>query len=285
MANKTMHVTFTESAGGSLRYALRDRADEFVLALPDDLSLGPISPYDPEVRKEYFESLYAEIEDEVGYMTQSPEAEKFWKRVKDFWKQVSETEAEKIVWFTRRSVQEYTGFLELLSREKNPSKLLVVDLTEGVDVMHVGEEDEEENEIFERIVPISLGELRPEWLLSRKDTARRLTEEELAYYLRRWEELKKDNRPLRILWRGQLYAESPYIFDELILEYVPETWTSAARVVGEILGKLSEEYHLAGDMFLYARLLELAKAGFIETEGERRAMRFLKVRKIPDSSL
>ena len=118
MANKTVHIIFSESAGGSLRYALRDRSEEFVLVLPDDLSFGPISPYDPEARKAYFKSLYAGIEDEVGYMTQSPEAEKFWNRVKDFWKQVSETEAEKIVWFTRRSVFEYTGFLELLSREK-----------------------------------------------------------------------------------------------------------------------------------------------------------------------
>ncbi|KKH94692.1 hypothetical protein EO95_18585 [Methanosarcina sp. 1.H.T.1A.1] len=277
MTTKTVHIIFTESAGGSLKFALRGNPGETVLALPDDLSLGPISPYDLEYRTKYFESLFAEMEDEAAYMTQSPEAEMFWNRVKDFWKQVSETEAEKIVWFTRRSVIEYTGFLELLSREKNPSELLVVDLTEGLDVVH-------ENGITERIVPISLGELRPEWLLSRKNKARRLTKEELAYYLRRWEELKKDNMPLRTLWRGQLYSESPDIFDEKILESVPETWASAARVVGEMLGKLSEEYHLAGDMFLYSRLLELAKAGLVETEGERRAMRFLKVRKIQGSS-
>ncbi|MDD3041462.1 MAG: hypothetical protein PHW56_00685 [Methanosarcinaceae archaeon] len=52
-----------------------------------------------------------------------------------------------------------------------------------------------------------------------------------------------------------------------------------------MLGILSEEYNLAGDMFLYSCLLELAKIGLVETEGERRAMRFLKVRKIPGSSL
>ncbi len=277
MTNKTVHITFTESVGGSLRQALRNKTDEIVLALPDDLSLGPISPYDPKLRKEYFEYLFAEIEDEEDYRTLPEENEEFWGEVGAFWKQVSETEAEKIVWFTRRSVFEYTGFLELLSREKNPSELLVVDLTEGLDVVH-------ENGKTERIVPISLGELRPEWLLSGKNKARRLTEEELAYYLGRWEELKKDNLPLRTLWRGQLYAENPDLYDKLILESVPETWTSAVRVVGEMLGKLSEEYNLAGDMFLYSRLLELAKAGLVETEGERRTMRSLKVRKIPESS-
>ncbi|KKG13898.1 hypothetical protein EO98_00975 [Methanosarcina sp. 2.H.T.1A.6] len=94
-------------------------------------------------------------------MTQSPEAEMFWNRVKDFWKQVSETEAEMIIWFTRRSVIEYTGFLELFSWGKNPSELLVVDLTEGLDIVH-------ENGKLERVVPISLEELRPEWLLSGK---------------------------------------------------------------------------------------------------------------------
>lgn len=276
MTNKTVHITLTDSSGGSLKFALRGNPEETVLALSDNLGLGPISPYNPEARKAYFKSLFAEIEDEY-YMTQSPEAEKFWNWVKDFWKQVSETEAKKIVWFTRRSVFEYTGFLELLSREKNPSELLVVDLTEGLDVVYEGKE----NEGPVRVVPRSLGELRPEWLLSGKTTARCLTEEELAYYLRRWEELKKDNRPLRTLWRGQLYAESPDIFDEKIWETVPETWVSAARVVGEVLNKLSEEYDLVGDMYLYSRLLELARAGLIETEGEHRAMRFLKVRKTP----
>lgn len=277
MTSKTVHITFTESAGGSLRHALRNKTDEIVLALSDDLSLGPISPYDPELRKEYFESLFAEIEDEGDYRTLPEENEEFWGEVGAFWEQVSETKAEKIVWFTRRSVCEYTGFLELLSREKNPSELLVVDLTEGLDIVH-------ESGKTERIVPISLGELQPEWLLSGKNKARRLTEEELAYYLGRWEELKKDNLPLRTLWRGQLYAKNPDLYDKLILEIVPETWTSAARVVGEMLGKLSEEYNLAGDLFLYSRLLELAKAGLVETEGERRTMRFLKVRKIPESS-
>lgn len=259
-----------------MKFALRGNPEETVHTLPDDLSLGPISPYDLEKRKKYFESLFVEMEDEVAYRIPE-ENEELWGEVGAFWGQVSETKADKIVWFTRRSVIEYTGFLELLSREKNPSELLVVDLTEGLDVVH-------ENGITERIVPISLGELQPEWLLSGKNKARRLTEEELAYYLGRWEELKKDNMPLRTLWRGQLYSESPDIFDEKILESVPETWTSAARVVGEMLGKLSEEYHLAGDMFLYSRLLEQAKAGLVETEGERRAMRFLKVRKIQGSS-
>lgn len=65
---------------------------------------------------------------------------------------------------------------------------------------------------------------------------------------------------------------------------MPETWVSAARVIREMLGKLSEEYNLAGDMFLYSRLLKPAKAGLVETERERRTMRFLKVRKILGSS-
>ena len=137
-----------------------------------------------------------------------------------------------------------------------------------------------ENEGPVHVVPISLGELKPEWLLSGKTKARRLTEEELAYYLRRWEELKKDDMPLRTLWRGQLYAESPDIYDEKIRETVPETWVNAARVVGEVLSKLSKEYNQVGDTYIYLRLLELAKAGLIETEGERRSMRFLKVRKV-----
>ncbi|KKG13899.1 hypothetical protein EO98_00980 [Methanosarcina sp. 2.H.T.1A.6] len=51
MTTKTVHIIFTESAWGSLKFVLRGNPGENVLALPDDLSLGPISPYDLEKRK------------------------------------------------------------------------------------------------------------------------------------------------------------------------------------------------------------------------------------------
>jgi hypothetical protein len=269
MKKETLHVTFTEPGGGCLRAALGDKPEESVISLVDDLSFGPISPYDLEDRRAYFDSLFADVESQSYYRMDMP-------KIKDFWDRSSSTSAKRIVWFTRRSSMEYTGFLELLSREDDPFDLLVVDLTEGVDII-----DEKEDRGPYRIVPASLGEMRGEWLIPQAKNARALTEKEAGYYLEVWDRLRSENSMNRTIWRGQLYSANESMFDEHILNVVPSNWISVARLMGEVLAKVTDEYHLTSDSILYSRLLNLAEKGLIETEGNPYSMRHLKVRRIP----
>jgi hypothetical protein len=99
-----LHVVFNPSAAGGLRKALGEagRGDR-VVSFFDDLSFGPINPPDPEARRQW-------VEEELGYAG--------WEDVTNtdaFWQEALEP-SPKIAWVSRRTTQEYTGFLEWLRR-------------------------------------------------------------------------------------------------------------------------------------------------------------------------
>ncbi|WP_067046565.1 DUF3658 domain-containing protein [Methanofollis ethanolicus] len=263
----TINITFTESSAGALNAAGRP-----ALALPDDLSLGPIDPYDLEAREAFFRALYAGTEYEARYADDL-------NAITAFWEETRPGTARRVVWLTRRSAREYAGFLEFLSREPDPCGIEVVDLTDGIDVLYEDEPDPGPD----RIVPISLGELEPDWLAAQQDEGRALTPDEAEYYLRTWKQLKQDedSQDVRTLWRGQLCHTVSATIPQAVLDAVPDEWTSAARVIGDALGALSMEYDQCGDAYLYSRLLGLVEMGWVEADGDTRAMHILQVRRAP----
>ena len=274
MHTGTQHITFSDSGRGAVRHALQG-TDCTVISLPDDLGLGPIHPYCSETRIDYFRNLCPEDEF-VGY------ADDMKSLSETFWRSVSEQYEKRVVWFSRRSVMEYTGFLEFLSRQNDLSGIEVVDLTDGVPgdgaEMYGGEPY--------RIVTDAIGAMRPEWIAAAYRTSRPLQDDEVAYYSAIWARLQEENTNLRTLWRGQLYSVEESLYDGPIFSLVPDFWRPAARVVGEALGTLSDEYHQTGDLFIYSRLLHLVDMGIVECRGDRKAMRFLEVRRnSPDSQI
>lgn len=261
------HITFSDSGRGTVRYALKD-TDCTVLSLPDDLGVGPIHPYDSDTRIEYFRSLCPDDEfvQYAGEMKTLSET---------FWQSASVPYEKTVVWFSRRSVMEYSGFLEFLSRQDDLSHIEIVDLTDGISV--------DDAEIYGgkpyRIVTDATGAMRPEWIVAALSTARPLREDEVAYYHAVWARLQKENANLRTLWRGQLYSAEEDIYDDFICNHVPDDWIPAARVVGDVLGLLSDEYHQTGDTYLYSRLLHLVDMGTVTCRGKRKNMRFPEVKR------
>ncbi|WOF17004.1 hypothetical protein F1737_10100 [Methanoplanus sp. FWC-SCC4] len=272
MSPVVRHVSFSPSANGSLRFAFRDIPDYLFDSLNDDMSLGPINPYDVDKRMDFFLSILPEEESGKYIEVVKGETEKFW----------SESEKccdKRILWFSRRSSSEYSGFLEYLSRADDLFDVEVVDLTEGI--ASEGLNDRYGRTISPyRYVPNSIAELRPEWLRGAVKLSRKLSERETEYYFSVWDKLKNENSSLRIISRGQLYSACDFVYDDFILKIVPPVWINAARVVGEALGLLSEEYANCGDTFIYSRLLFLLDSGIIEAKGDRKAMRSLNIRRI-----
>src|SRR5262249_28664323 len=133
------------SAAASLRDALRQAGrEERVVSLSDCLSFGPINPPDPELRRKW-------VEEELGYTG--------WEEVvgeaTSFWPKALSASDRKIAWLSRRSAQEYAGFLEWLWRlDEEPIE--VVDLTD-VMVHSTGQ--------TERRLAISLSLLPPRAIL------------------------------------------------------------------------------------------------------------------------
>jgi hypothetical protein len=100
---KTLHIVPGDSAGGSLKQAIRDAGhDAGVLSFPDDLSCGPIDLNEPAVRAAWWGQFFEGLELE-------PALSKFWERV-------SISDERLSVWFSRHSARELAFYLALSDR-------------------------------------------------------------------------------------------------------------------------------------------------------------------------
>lgn len=263
----TQHITFSDSGRGTVRHALKD-TDCSVISLPDDLGIGPIQSYNIEARIDFYTDLcpkgkFAGYADEMRTLSDT------------FWKSASEPYDTKVVWFSRRSVMEYAGFMEFLSQQDDLSRIEVVDLTDGI----TGDDGGIYGGEPYKIVTDAVGAMRPEMIVAAFGTARPLSDDEGAYYSAVWARLQEENANLRSLWRGQLYSVEDDFYDDFICGLVPDEWIPAARVVGDTLGQLSDEYHQIGDNYIFSRVRHLAGTGAILCRGDQTSMRSLEVKR------
>jgi hypothetical protein len=188
MAVPTLHIVFNSSAAAGLRDALRQAGrDDRVVSLSDCLSFGPINPPDPELRGRW-------VEDELGYTG--------WEEVVgealSFWPEALSTDGRRIAWLSRRSAQEYAGFLEWLWRLGH-EPIEIVDLTDVVVTHGTG---------AERHLAISLAMLPSHKILENKllDRPEALTAVLRARYRELWGRLKTENAPLRVFSKGEFVS-------------------------------------------------------------------------------
>jgi hypothetical protein len=251
MAASTLHIVFNPSAAASLRDALRQAGrDERVVSLSDCLSFGPINPPDPKLRRKW-------VEEELGYTG--------WEEVggeaTSFWSKALSIGDRKIAWLSRRSAQEYAGFLDWLWRlDEEP-----IELIDLIDVMIHGAG------LTERRFAISLNLLPPHRILENEllDSAETVSAVQRAQYRQIWGRLRTENAPLRILSEGELVSAPLSFFDSLLLSCATPEWQRTARVIGEALSDCWTTSVLqTGDLVLCARTRALASAGRLEFRGD-----------------
>lgn len=252
MAASTLHIVFNPSAAAGLREALRQAGrGERVVGLFDCLSFGPINPPDPELRRKW-------VEEELGYTG--------WEEVvgeaTSFWSEALSIGNRRIAWLSRRSAQEYAGFLEWLWRlGEEPTE--VVDLT---DVMVAGND----NGTTKPHLAMSLGLLPPHKILESDllDRTEKLTPVLRVQYRELWGRLKAENAPLRTLSEGELASAPLSVFDRLLLSCATPEWQKAATAVGHALWESSTISLQTADLVLCARARALAGAGLLESRGD-----------------
>jgi hypothetical protein len=251
LAASVCHVVFNSSAAGSLRSALwQDGRDQRVVALPDSLSFGPINPPDPSLRARW-------VEKELGYTG--------WEEVAgaatSFWSEALSIDSRKIAWLSRRSTQEYAGFLEWLWR-LGEETIEIVDLTDVVVA-------ESKDGPTKQRLAISLALLPTPVILESHllDRAEILDSAPRARYRELWSRLKAENMPLRILSEGELVSAPLSFFDPLLLSYATQEWQKTATLVGEALACDLSTLQ-TGDLVLCGRARALAEAGRLESRGD-----------------
>jgi hypothetical protein len=259
----TLHIVFGGSAGGTLREALRSvgRKDR-VIALEDDLSIGPINPSEPKLRAAWMKR-------ELGYKLDKRSV----ARVEAFWTAALAPAGRLIAWISRRSAQDYAGFLEWLWRLDDRA-CDVVDLTE----VRLPDRCATGPTAYLSLV-ISLGMLNPDQIVAMGllDRARPLRADARARYRAMWRHLREESAPLRVLSKEGLNSAPITFYDDELLSYAVPTWRKVARIIGEALANQDEIFR-CGDVLLAARLRALANAGRLEARGNPLKMRFSEVR-------
>lgn len=262
-----LHIVFTESGSHRLRAALRQagRPDR-VIALTDDLTIGPINPLNPTLRARWIRS-------EIGrviYLGAGPRASQFWASV-------AAHQGRRIVWTSRRSAWDYAGFLALNWR-LGDAGCEVVDLTDMPFTI-----------LDRRGDPLPANEANCLMMLDAKDItdnriwelARPVEPATRERWRSEWETLRADKAMLRIVDTDLVMRSAPISFyDEMLLSRVPVRFGKSARIVGEVMRILDDHAcpHQVADYFLAARLQALASMGRIESHGDLRQIRFSEVR-------
>lgn len=247
------HIVFNTSGAASLRQALQSagRTDD-VVALMDDLSFGPIEPLDPSLRANW-----------VGEMLGWDD----WEEVaaRPFWREALSPDHRKIVWTSRRSSMEFSGFLAWLSR-LGAARFEIVDLTETKVSRRV-----EQGPPLPPHQVISIGMLTPDQICHEElfNRGRELALIEREQYVGLWTTLRAENAALRIIKDGTLVSAAISYFDQLLMSFVTREWRKSAFVVGHALAsQMDDRIHQSGDLFLAARLNQLVEDGRLECRGQ-----------------
>jgi hypothetical protein len=264
MNQPLLHVSFGMSAAGTMRMALKmDGRNDEVIGMPDSLSFGPIDYADSKTRGKWVKDVVGCEWDDVIEAT-----ERFWNRVLI-------AEKPRVLWFSRCSAMEYTGFLESIWR-LGDAPYTVNDITDlpivyrnnrreklpphaGACVSLITHEVMLDNELFDKATPI--------------------TAEQRRSFRMTWGKLRTENAPFRVVDANGIISATLNCFDELIRSCVSQDWRKSARVIGEALSKDWESgYHQVGDLVLFARLRKLVELGIVESRGDLSDMRQSEVR-------
>jgi len=260
-----LHIVFGESAGGTLRLALRQASrDDEVLSFNDDLSFGPIDPPTPIARAAWTRSeLYFPY---AATAALADSLDRFWQKARSAQK--------RVVWFSRRTGLEYCGFLELVSQLGRRS-YKVVDLTD-VQILYSTHGGRRVNRAI-----LSLAELSPDLVCANAlwDRAVPLSAVERRRYRRSWRRLRRENAPFRVIKGDIVISASAEIYDDMLLSCLTADWRGAAHIIGGAIGRSIDDPGLqAGDLVLFGRLRKLIDAGKIEARSDLSTLRSCEVR-------
>lgn len=247
---KTLHIAPSDSAGGSLRCALRDcgRDNDEVLSFRDDLSCGPISAGDTAERAEWWGQFY----DDPDIATD----------LKASWDRVSTTDDRLVVWFGRHRASELAFFLAWADR--------------------VGDRPCEFIDVTGRRLPFKLRDgpaglsspvqsvalIQPDGLRSLLGSEQPISTQLREESRKQWQKLRAENAPFRIVTDAGMVSAPADHFDPLILEQATTAWRKVARAVGETMGHNSEPYIQVDSYMLLPRVIALVDAGKLLADGD-----------------
>jgi hypothetical protein len=189
--------------------------------------------------------------------------------VAKFWDEVLSARGRRVIWMSRHSAHEYSGFLECVWRLAD-EPVDIVDLT-GVSHAWAGRKNE----------PImSVSQLHPRAFIENAlwDRATLLTPAARERYREMWRKLRAENAPFRVVAGDDLVSAPMTFYDDWLVSSSVSQWRKVARVIADTMNTARTHGHVVGDLVPSGRLQALAAAGRLDSQGDLSKPRFSEVR-------
>ncbi len=246
---KTLHISPGDSAGGSLAQALRDAGrDDEVLRFLDDLSCGPIDSDEVSARAAWWDQFYEEPDTAAA--------------LGRFWERVAATDDRIVVWFGRPSARGVAFFLAWTDRVGD-RPYQIIDVT-GRQLPSRGRDGSPRVSRPAGYVAF----LQPESLRSLLGQERAITVRERDDSRQRWQWLRGENAPFRIVTETGLASAPIDCFDLQLLAEASSEWQPVVRIVAQTIGYNSEPYIQVHEVMLRTRIAALVDEGRLLAEGD-----------------
>lgn len=274
-----LHIVFGQASKPALAAAfeLDEKLSGEILCFEDDLSVGPLFILDTKDgqsnRRQWWQQLAGLQPQPVAAAaeeTTPPAEEEPWadaelaKQLKALLK--AEPEQEVWIW-AGQNARDVCGYYWLVSQ--------LYDFAGRIHIIYLNNLPflNEKNAVF---YPTHLHQILPKEFLKAKKLARPVSLAEFELDGDEWHRLMNENAGIRLLEGGKKIKGEPAVhYDKELLQQSSKEFQKAAKVVGQVTGKL--KYPVL-DQYLAWRLKELIKEGLLESRGELKTMKDFEVK-------
>jgi len=277
-----LHIVFGQASKPVLAAAfeLDEKLNGEILCFEDDLSVGPLFILDTKDgqsnRRQWWQQLAGlqpqpqPVAAAAEETAPPPAEEEPWadaELVKQL-KALLKAEPEQEVWiWAGQNARDVCGYYWLVSQ--------LYDFAGRIHIIYLNNLPflNEKNAVF---YPTHLHQILPKEFLKAKKLARPVSLAEFELDGDEWHRLMNENAGIRLLEGGKKIKGEPAVhYDKELLQQSSKEFQKAAKVVGQVTGKL--KYPVL-DQYLAWRLKELIKEGQLESRGELKTMKDFEVK-------
>ncbi|SAK38892.1 hypothetical protein AWB77_00001 [Caballeronia fortuita] len=249
----TIHVTNGDSAAQSLTEALlRAERDERVIALRDDLAVGPIRDIDesPLARAAFWRQV---LNSAIDFENELEEQQALFNRL-------ARGDGQIVVWHGQSAADQLTLRRVAYHLRNAPQRLNEAKLNH--DDLKIAS-DERDAERVGRATAV--GMFSPKQLLAKLPTAAPISVLRISRLALEWQEAKHANADTRRLRDNMLVSGTWIDIDEALLDLAGPEWQPAARIAGAAMGQCFD--FMLSDSIAFWRCRELVTAGRLKIRG------------------
>ncbi|MDR3585754.1 MAG: DUF3658 domain-containing protein [Desulfosporosinus sp.] len=263
---RIIHICFSEGAKANLNNAMKQGfggllEEDKIIYLIDNLSNGPINDIND------ISDIYKRITWQKNFSIDYDFLKQIEFNYNNFHNNIEKVENEDIYIWYGESGMEMCGLFYTLS--------LLQDRINNIYTINISEEIHSNNNTI--IKHSRVGEIHPKWLKWFIDKKEKLEAITFNQHINSWLILKQANINLRTIKDKKVISVQEDYFDEMIMYYTEDIFTSCIRTVGSVFGNV-ESY--LSDAYIFWRIHELIKNNKIAFNGNLGSIRKLEIKRV-----